>query len=676
MKRRPTVLASVITAAVIGTGLAAVAPPASADTAGCSVSYAVQSRWPGGFTAQVSITNVGSPVSGWTLAFDFPDAGQRVSQGWSATWAQSGARVTAAGTGWNGSLGTNASTTIGFVGSWGASNPAPRSFALNGTACTGEVSPLPRDAMETVAAMQPGWNLGNSLDAIGADETAWGNPRVTETLLDHVRAQGFKSIRIPVTWSNRHGPAPDHTIDAAWLNRVREVVDWALADGFYVMINLHHDSWQWINTMPADRANVLDRYNALWSQLAGAFRDHSSRLVFESVNEPLFAGGSGDEQGYGLLDELNTSFHRLVRASGGANATRLLVLPTLFTNADQGRLDALKATFDRLRDPNLAATVHYYGFWPFAVNVAGHTRYDAAVEQDLVGTLERAHATFVTNGIPVILGEYGLLGLDHNRPGVLQRGEVLKFFEALGHHARSRNITTMLWDAGSFLNRTTLTWREPDLFAQIKSSWTARSGTASSDQVYVSRTGAITAESLTLTLNGTDFQGLRHGSTELVEGRDYTLSGTVLTLTAAAVTRLVGDRAHGVNTTVEARFSTGVPWRIGIISHDTPSLTDATGSTGSFAIPTEFRGDQLATMEAEYADGSNAGPHDWTSFKEFHATFQPDHGSGTILLKQALFDEVTDGAPVTLTFHFWSGARITYVVTKSGASVTGTANRS
>jgi len=234
----------------------------------------------------------------------------------------------------------------------------------------------------------------------------------------------------------------------------------------------------------------------------------------------------------------------------------------------------------------------------------------------------------------------------------------------------------MLWDAGSFLNRNTLTWREPDLFAQVKSSWTTRSGTASSDQVYVSRTGAITAKSLTPNLNGTDFRGLRHGSTELVEGSDYTLSGNALTLTTAAVTRLVGDRAHGVNTTVEARFSTGVPWRISIISHDTPSLTDATGSTGSFAIPTEFRGDQLATMEAKYADGSNAGPHNWTSSKEFHTTFQPDYGTGSILLKPGLFDEVADGAPVTLTFHSWSGARITYVVTKSGDRVTGTANRS
>ena len=122
--------------------------------------------------------------------------------------------------------------------------------------------------------MQPGWNLGNTLDAI-PDETAWGNPLTTQTLLRHVRSQGYNSIRIPITWSNHHGPAPDYTIDAAWLARVRQIVDWSLTEGLYVMINLHHDSWQWINTYPTDQANVLNRYRALWTQVTAAFRNHS-----------------------------------------------------------------------------------------------------------------------------------------------------------------------------------------------------------------------------------------------------------------------------------------------------------------------------------------------------------------------------------------------------------------
>lgn len=120
-------------------------------------------------------------------------------------------------------------------------------------------------------------------------------------------------------------------------------------------------------------------------------------------------------------------------------------------------------------------------------------------------------------------------------------------------------------------------------------------------------------------------------------------------------------------------FSQGVPWRINIVTYDTPILGNATGNTGSYNVPTQFRADQLATMEAKYSDGSNAGPQNWTSFKEFDFTFAPNYSSNTITLKPEFFAEVNDNRPVTLTFHFWSGARITYTVVKNGSSVTGTA---
>ncbi|TDB81637.1 cellulase family glycosylhydrolase, partial [Micromonospora sp. KC721] len=526
------------------------------------------------------------------------------------------------------------------------------------------------DAMAEVAAMQPGWNLGNSLDAVGDDETAWGNPRITEALLDNVRAQGFKSIRIPVTWSAHLGGAPSHTIEAAYLNRVKEVVDWALADGFYVMINIHHDSWQWINTMPTDRTNVLNRYNAIWTQLSNTFRNHSSKLVFESVNEPQFTGSSGDAQNAALLHELNTSFHRIVRASGGNNANRLLVLPTLHTSSEQPRVDELLSTFNTLNDPNLIATVHFYGYWPFSVNVAGGTRFDATVQKDLTDSFDRVYNSFVSRRIPVIIGEYGLLGFDRHT-GTIEQGEKLKFFEFLGHYARTRQLTTMLWDNGQHFDRTSFVWKDPELFAQIKSSWTTRSGTASSDLLFNAKATAITSKTLTLNLNGTSFVGVRQGDTDLVRGTDYTVSGDQLTFTAAALTRLTGNRAYGVNATLHLRFSAGVPWRVNVISYDRPVLSNATGTTSSFAIPTQFRGDQLATMEAKYADGSNAGPHDWTSYKEFDVTFAPNYSANQITLTSAFFADVAENRPVTLTFHFWSGEQVSYRVTKSGSTVTG-----
>jgi len=101
-------------------------------------------------------------------------------------------------------------------------------------------------------------------------------------------------------------------------------------------------------------------------------------------------------------------------------------------------------------------------------------------------------------------------------------------------------------------------------------------------------------------------------------------------------------------------------------------LSNTSGTTSSFAIPSQFRGDVLATMEAKYADGSNAGSANWTSFQQFNAAYAPDYTNNDITLTTAFLNAVNDSAPVTLTFHFWSGAVVTYQVTRSGSSVTGT----
>ncbi|MFE1883203.1 cellulase family glycosylhydrolase [Streptomyces diastatochromogenes] len=530
---------------------------------------------------------------------------------------------------------------------------------------------VPDNAMAAVAAMQPGWNLGNSLEAI-PDETNWGQPRTTKALLDSVRAQGFKSIRIPVTWSDHQGAAPNYTIDPAYLSRVKEVVDWAIADGFYVIIDVHHDSWQWTNKMSTDHDKVLARFNTTWTQIATAFRNEPAQLVFESVNEPQFDNADNARKAE-LLNELNTSFHKVVRASGGTNTKRLLMLPTQVCTPDQRLMDTLATTIKSLHDPRLIATVHYYGYFPFSVNFAGSTRFDGQARGDLDKTFRRMRDTFVAQGIPVVLGEYGLLGYDHG-PGAVERGEMLKYFEALGHAARSNKVTTVLWDNGSFYDRGKLQWKDAGLFRQIRSSWTTRSATASSDNVFVPKSGPVKDRTLTLNLNGTTFKALEQGTTKLVSGRDYTLSGNRLTLKAATLTRLVGDRSYGVNATLQAEFSRGVPWRIQVISHDAPAQSSTTGTDGSFRIPTQFRGDVLATMKAEYADGGNAGPTSWTPYQQFNTAFAPDYAKKAIRLTPAFLDTVKDNARVKLTFLFWSGATVTYHVTKSGSTVTGTAS--
>ncbi|MEO3755259.1 cellulase family glycosylhydrolase [Streptomyces sp. B6B3] len=547
--------------------------------------------------------------------------------------------------------------------------------ALSGAAAAGEDGeargrPHTPSAQRIVAAMQPGWNVGNTLDAI-PDETSWGNPRITPELLAAIHDQGFNSIRLPVTWTDHQGGAPDYAIDPAFLDRVEEVVNLALDEGLYVLLNTHHDSWQWIWDMPSQHDQVLARYTATWTQIAERFRDAPRELLFESVNEPQFTGSSGDAQEYELLDELNTSFHSIVRGTGGTNATRVLVLPSLHTNADQVNLDPLADTIAALDDPNIAATVHSYGFWPFSVNIAGYTRFDAEVQADITGSFDRVHDTFVSQGIPVIVGEYGLLGFDKGLDTV-ERGEMLKFFEFFGSHARQRQLTTMWWDNGQHFDRTAFTWRDPSLYRQIRSSWTTDSATASSDQIFVPAGQEPSDATLTLNLNGNRLTSVRNGSEKLVRGRDYTLSGDRLTVTGATLARLTEGQEYGVNATLTLRFDEGVPWDVNVITYDTPAPQDATGTTSSLAIPTAFNGDRLATMEAVYADGTNAGPHNWTSYKEFTTTFQPDYAAGRITLTEAFFAETNDNSTINLTFHFWSGETVTYTLTRSGTTITGT----
>ncbi|HEX8867449.1 MAG TPA: cellulase family glycosylhydrolase, partial [Lentzea sp.] len=457
----------------------------------------------------------------------------------------------------------------------------------------------------------------------------------------------------------------------AYLNRVKEVVRWALARDLYVMINLHHDSWHWIWKMPTEHDQVLGKFNKVWTQLAGAFAEFGQKLTFESWNEPQFTGSTGTSQEIQLNSELNASFRDVVRRSGGNNTTRLLVLPTLHTSSEQTYVDPLVDQIRGFGDPNLIATVHYYGYWPFSVNIAGGTRFDATAQKDLTDTVDRVSTSFVARGIPVIIGEYGLLGFDRHT-GTIEQGEKLKFFEYFGYYARTKKVTTMLWDNGQHLGRTSFQWSDPELYAQLKSSWTTRSGTAYTDQVFSAKSSAITAKSVSLNLNGTSFTDLYHGSTKLLRGSDYTISGDQLTLSATALTRLSGSRAYGTNAVVTARFSQGVPWKFYVITYDTPILSNASGTTASFAIPTDFRGDQLATMEAKYDDGSNAGPQDWTSFKEFDYTFAPNYTDGRTALKPEFFAATRDNARVTLTFHYWSGSKVTYYVTRSGSTVTGT----
>jgi endoglucanase len=525
-----------------------------------------------------------------------------------------------------------------------------------------------------VQAMQPGWNMGNTFDATGSDETSWGNPRVTKEMIQEIAAQGYKSIRIPITWRQRMGDGPDYNIDPAFLDRIQEVVDWSMDAGLYVMINMHHDSRWWVMNMETEHDEVLARYEAAWTQIADRFKNHSLKLMFESINEPRFSDDWNKDtpKYFELLDELNISFHKIVRASGEINAVRPLVLPTVTASGSQARLDELYKTIIKLNDPNLIASIHYYGYWPFSVNIAGATRFDDKVQTHLIQTFDRAYNTFVAKGIPVILGEYGLLGFDKNT-STIEQGEKLKYFEFLTYYVQKKNITHMLWDNGQHFKRPTFKWADQELYNVMNAGWKNRSSTAETDLIFVKKGMVIQDTPIKLNLNGNQLTSIRlrlDGRT-LYKDIDYTLEGDVLTLKASLLTKLTALGKFGENAQLTAEFNTGADWNFRVLYYETPKLQSIDGTTGFFAIPTAFNGARLAAMEAVYASGGKAGPQGWTSFKEFGYAFEPSYSKNEIKLLPAFFHEVKDGQQIILKFHFWSGEIVKYSITKNGTSILG-----
>lgn len=532
-----------------------------------------------------------------------------------------------------------------------------------------ETKPLAKiDIQSYVSDMQPGWNLGNTFDSVGEDETAWGNPPVTKELIEQIAAQGYKSIRIPITFDQRMANGPSYKIDEDFINRVDTVVNWALDEDLYVMINIHHDSWIWLESgMKNNHDESLGRFVSIWTQLADHFKDHSTKLMFESINEPRFSGEEAEEFAY--LKELNTSFFNIVRNSGGNNDIRPLVLPTLDTGSEQHKLNELYQTIKELNDPYLISTVHYYGFWPFSVNIAGYTRYDLETETDIINTFDRVHETFVANGIPVILGEYGLLGFD-THTGVIQQGEKLKYFEFMTHYAQEKKITHMLWDNGQHFGRESFVWSDPQLYTMMKTSWETRSATAEANFIYLKKNEEITDKTISIDLHGNQFISLLLNDKKLVKGKDYEWDGAKLTFKASLLTSIVQSGEIGTNAVLTAKFNRGADWQFNVITYEKPVVTNSTGTTTDFRIPTVFNGDSLATMEAVYSDGSFAGPQNWTSFKEFGYAFSPDYKANEIILPERFFNEVQDGE-VLLTLHFWSGETLSYTLLKEGNQVTG-----
>ncbi len=271
-------------------------------------------------------------------------------------------------------------------------------------------------AVELTQKMMPGWNLGNTLEAL-PDETSWGNPLTTQDIMDAVYDAGFKSVRIPVSWSKFKGDPSRYIIDPVWLDRVEQVVEYALNNDLYVIINEHWDNGWQIPTY-ADSAEVNQRLAAMWTQIAVYFRDYDAHLLFAGTNEIMVPDnwGTPTAENLEVQNGFNQIFVNAVRATGGCNTYRYLVVQAYRTNIDLA-VKYFKTPTDPTPD-RLMVEVHYYDPYNFTLNSDDRITQWGKFATDPSKTetwanetwadneFNRMKTNFVDKGIGVILGEY------------------------------------------------------------------------------------------------------------------------------------------------------------------------------------------------------------------------------------------------------------------------------
>ena len=350
-------------------------------------------------------------------------------------------------------------------------------------------------ALEATRLMGNGINLGNTLEACDNNvgiktntplsyETYWGQPKTTQAMIDGMKAAGFDTIRIPVAWMTNatHLYEGDYTIDAGYMDRVEEIVRYARKAGMYVIINDHWDGG-WYGMFGSEsaetRALAMEAYKGMWQQIAERFRDYSDYLIFESANEelggrfdensPLYCSDSvvtylTDDERYALTNEINQTFVDVVRATGGNNATRFLLIAGYSTNIDQTCDDRFQMPKDTA-DSKLMVSVHYYDPWSYcgASSAASATKWGKVSDYEYLDQQLAKMTKFTEAGYGVVIGEYGALpgsdGLKDN---------TLAYHTAFLDACTKYNLTNCLWDCSGLYKRVSQTFADDDILAMYQ----------------------------------------------------------------------------------------------------------------------------------------------------------------------------------------------------------------
>ena len=311
------------------------------------------------------------------------------------------------------------------------------------------------DAAAITREMGLGWNLGNTFDAHTAftpDEVLWQPVYTTPGLITAVHDAGFSTVRIPVTWGTMIDDANGYAINEEWLSRVQDVVDYAVRHDMYVIINIHHDGAEqtgWLRVAAEGEAfeAVKEKFAAVWQQIALRFRDYDEHVIFECMNEVTGDDNSdaGIKRDFRHIEELNQLFVDTVRATGGNNARRWLMVVPRYTNI----VNVLNTSYgftmpsDPCEPARLMLSVHDYD-WVFGLQ----DNMNATIwNQDKALTLMKhflgLKETFTDKGIPVVLGEYGAAHKNND-------GARAYYYEAMTRMSVMCGVVPVCWSAGTY----------------------------------------------------------------------------------------------------------------------------------------------------------------------------------------------------------------------------------
>lgn len=327
-------------------------------------------------------------------------------------------------------------------------------------------------SVDLVKEIKIGWNLGNTMDANGADtvmaETSWGNPKTTKELIDAVKTAGFNILRIPTTWESHLGPAPDYTIDPAWLDRVQEIVEYGISNDMFIIVNAHHEEWYFPSYENADTAK--DMLAKVWKQIADRFENYDEHLIFEGLNEPRQKGtndewNGGNAEGWDVVNQLNAVFVDIIRSSAGNNPIRHLMVTPYAASSSTRAWD----TFIVPDDDKVIVSIHAYTPYNFALNKQGTADWSASNvndTKDIDNLMISINNKFLSNGIPVILGEFGAMNKNDN---VEDRAAWAEYYVS---KAQEKGIPCIWWDNGAFygsgelfglIDRFFYIWKSPEI---------------------------------------------------------------------------------------------------------------------------------------------------------------------------------------------------------------------